>query len=451
MATGRVGGRKPVLIQGGTGTGKTYILNHLRDSEDVLRIDGAAKSVSRDILQAGIGAFSIQLDNLDTLLTPDATDSPLVMTPLMKALERLAFGGHGQSVVFTTTITGATLSEREQMMRSLNLDARASWGARWVDVSSEFIKRLDLEEIASWPRDWEQGFRNEFESYFQSKHTNNDHPKEAISDLPAELRNDWCDVILELTGRHPAMAGGAIEFLENLLKRTEPIPPHLERLVRSARPGSRIGQDDIRTAIEDWLSRSGGPLRLLRSTVREWQSAPENSSLGRAYSCLQKIAASGKSGVSVSTSEFDYRVRGMLRLGGLCYEDPNSGKYVVPGSLLRREILGDVITQTVEADPNDPDEAGSLILYDCGTRLVVPFNRAPWKILKYLYDQRWSDAFSTLDEIQEKTTLSADRAVRNGIQRIHDKLFEARPGLEKCITNRRGEGYRFVLLTQLKQ
>jgi hypothetical protein len=368
---------------------------------------------------------------------------------IITALEKLVFGDE-IAVVLTTTLTGAALSDREHLLRSLDSDSQRSWGFRWFDISSGFFKRLEIEELAPWPQGWEHEFSEAFHKYFsQEVGTSTERPKIGLS---SKVLSDWYRIILNLTGRHPALAGGALEFLERLRDPTENSPVHLRRLIDQEYKGcARNKAAEIQTAIEDYLSRDGGQLRRLRSTIREWQSAKETSLVGQASNSLKKIASLGDLGLpKTNLIESEYSMREILRRGDLCYEDPDTGKYIVPGSLLRREILGAVISLGVEPSPDNPDEEGVLNLHERGSQVKIPFARAPWKILWFLYGRRTEETYCSLKEIEIATGLTANRAVQNGIQRIYDKLSEVRPGLAECIANRRGEGYRFISITHLE-
>jgi hypothetical protein len=294
----------------------------------------------------------------------------------------------------------------------------------WIKRYSDLMLHLQPVEVSPWFRGW----KDEWEKEFNARYENKFRSKDAKAVL-----NTWRDSILELTGRHPSLAGPAIDALDSLLSpkapKTQP-KMHLD-LVDSV-AGDQNRRAHIRRFLEDYLAKRA--LRRVRGGIRDLANSHERRT---AYETLKAVAATGAEGMNAPA---DYRVREALGFSGLVFEDVDDGRFRVPGYLLRRELLGARPHAFLEADPGE-SESGVLHVTGLGAPRTVVLSGIPYRILRFLYDERGDGEYLEREQIMVGTKLQNDDGFRNAMHRLRASLKES--GLERLVENRYGKGYRW--------
>lgn len=264
----------------------------------------------------------------------------------------------------------------------------------------------------------------------------------------SEFRNDniinsfeiWWNIIIDLTGGHPALFSCAIYVFLDLVTKYEVLPEHQRCLLLIDMNIEKI-KDLIITEI------TNETIHYIRKAIRSVKNAKERI-YKDAYMVLLKIANNGDID---NILNIKYIERFLLK-ECLIYIDKN-GKHVIPGSIIRDHIIissnSDMFktldnnmskrnTIEIRADHTEPNMKGSLIINT--TDILLKGNA--WKILQYLFDNR--NKVCTLEEIAGATDINSGSgysAVSSAIKRLMDKISPSENEGYKIITNKRGRGY----------
>ncbi|MCB9383529.1 MAG: hypothetical protein H6509_02865 [Bryobacterales bacterium] len=446
-----------VLLLGGRSLGKSAALSGIeaaleagKEAPLTLAADGIVQGANPDHAAVfgsdaahPVGSGVLLVDDIDVLLTPGPNDRPDAMYRRLDAL-RVFRGKPGNRLLLSASLTSATLEEIERSLLSQHTASeRLAWG-QYMSSASKFLVQCEKQDLAPWYAGWELDFSDLFTKWCEERFAES-KPRPDARDAE-KLAKLWRDAIGEMTGRHPALAGAAIRFLEELLNdppsdadpresgpRTH--PPYLRRLVETCPEHVSA----LQTAIADYLCAPRGALDRLRGVLRSWrmEASPTDRS---ALESIRRVAQEGRDGIEPETVARE--ARGLLRQSGLCYADPNTGRLIVPGELLRREIVGGQVNEEIELIEVG-SSSGALRAFIGGQQVQAELSGNPWKVLRFLFDRRHENRYWPAAELGERTGGRSERAAQSDLLRLQQELKKAE--LSQFIVNRRGEGYRFIL------
>jgi hypothetical protein len=419
--------RLKVFLSGGRGMGKTFLLQELaefRSRETGVEsriIDGrnwpaALEELARS--HAVLGRWratragsdvkgdnrlgDLLVDDLDRLIDSAGAQEPQVFEELMTHLLDLisSLPENGKLCAFTSLFHANRMAELLEMLDSRpGLDRKTSLAIR---AFSTLIQMYDNMPINPWSRGWEKKIGVCVKARL---------PR--LSSAGQELCRN---LLTKLTGGHPAL-----------------LVPALSELVALAatRDLSSTSSAELEIVIEDAAHEKGiGVLRRALSSLRdaereEWRSA---------YEDLRQLALGNIPAPPLLSRE-------ILVGEGLLYKEESSLRYVIPGEILRGELLREPagpLRMEIEPDPQAPDKHGFLKVWDRFRERRIPLSGGAWSVLKTIFDEPARTI--SLDELCERTHLTTENAVRSAIQRL---IGDARAsGVENILDNLYGKGYR---------
>jgi hypothetical protein len=311
-------------------------------------------------------------------------------------------------------VASSTLSQSRLQGLLVDLYKQRHVNLAVIDAASTLFASFDTEWLDPWRGDWEGRIGRLLEVY--------------LKPLTRAAQGLARSLLLELTGGHPALLARAFEHLDRLLASEGSSLG--ERLCREgADPGPL--ERDLRTFLEDALLRQG--LGSLRRALIRLESA-EKPELQAAHGALLAFAQDGERQPPAAS-------RDILLGEGLLFRDPADSTYKIPGELLRQELLsaaGSKLAFDLVPEEADPHLRGRLEIREGARRLDLELSGGPWSILQTLFEA--APRFVSLKDLQERTHLKTDNAVRSAIQRLTAELRTA--GIEGLVENQYGTGYR---------
>jgi hypothetical protein len=295
---------------------------------------------------------------------------------------------------------------------------------RWWKLFWSFIEmQWDSLRFNPWQLHWQDQLKRTLEERYAET-------------LDAEVLSAWQETIIVVTGGHPTLVDPAIKELNTLLTRPSRTPRQDELVRSDTNPVTEPLQATIRRYLEDKLIQSGFK-HLRRSLYQVRELASE------IRSPLQTDLIRLAKGIKVVPGT---RTREILTDHALIYEDQETGQYIVPGSLLRDEILQSeelkekAVVLDLIPDPVDPDRKGTVSFKREGMETHTRLSGGPWILLGILF--RGAGEVISLDEMVTQMGRS-QYGVRSALQRLDSKLQQI--GGEGLVQNVRGKGYRLDL------
>jgi hypothetical protein len=414
----------PVIVCGGRGLGKTEVVGRIAalaaaassdpDAIECVPIPGADRvAARRKIIDAAASEDGpprlLIIDDLDRALQPAPGDTDTLQ--LIHSLEQM-FRLDPRKTPSRLVATSSISFRGDRAMR-LAADISEASSAINIDDMSQILLIPDLHPLNPWSGDWALKLGELFHDEFEER-------------LGKRLTTAWDELIRDLSGGHPALFGPIIHHIQLLLQdlgvnRIDDV----HRWLVDPDSNAPAIEDQIRLFVEDLLVYDGMPT--IRGAVRRLQQSTDPNEVS-AFEMLLTIPKEG----SLPENPIS---RAILVEDGLVHRDLKTGRYVIPGKLIRAQVgrasrwsapEGRRPEAVVRVDPTASDE-GDLLYGDKSVRL----RGQPWKVLQKLYDGRGN--FFTLVELD---------GGRNSVQRLRDEL--ERIGCGHLVENVYRRGYRFV-------
>ncbi|HEX4956384.1 MAG TPA: AAA family ATPase [Thermoanaerobaculia bacterium] len=438
-----------ILLTGARGFGKTLVLKEVaRALDDEARffrqIDGAEGDDALESLERARTEVSARapfgwvllIDNVDTLLFSSAVDrgpgeasfAERTGTCLRGLLPWVRDVTEAQGLLcLSSTLSAIRIQEALELRVPPGESVRAT-----ADVFSNLVQRADRRALNPWARDAQTS------------------AKRVLSDELAPCSRKQIvarvvEVVFELTGGHPGLVVPAFEVAQEVAKRLAE-----ERAGTGAgegEPALSVADDQrIRQTLEDAILCDSfkAPRHFLLSLRRS--DEPTRRS---AYRCLWSFA---QQGTAIPLWE-----RELLMEEGLLYQDDETLTYHIPGSLLLEQIrrvppLSDAQEPevsgagarrpvvTLEPDPEQPTERGTLVIERSGATRRIPLSGGPY-VLARLFVAEPAQVRSLKSLVLNQPPLGTEKSARSALQRLGVLL--RRHHQEGLLENQYGEGYRF--------
>lgn len=415
-----------VYLYGGRGMGKTMVLRALQ------RRMGHGPSGKPEMLSgrewetagADLAEHARELKNDDNLvLLVDDLDQLILLTALLKeeTLEEMllsfmpAIASQRGRLILSATYPPARLIDvlHEQPLTQVQLK-----------TFSLVLQRFLPLPLDPWSAGWEERVGNLVREQLPRPQERSDVQKICIK------------VVLGLTGGHPALLPRALLEIRQLAQSSSSLGQWLQGVL-----DEDLGEPEnlLQRHLEDHLAR-WGIIPLQRAIKSLEVEAPD------AYAALKSLALG-----AIPPALDSLTIRTRLLDEGLIYKEPATGKYRIPGSLLKNELRqrADLDKEAaaqpaptrpyLDPDPDFPKKRGYLVLpEETGLRRVL-LSGGPWSILALLFENP-GKTFS-LEELTREP-LNSPKAVRSAIQRLDLKLRDSKAG--KIFENVYGQGYRLA-------
>lgn len=381
--------RKPVLLVGGRGVGKSSVLSKLKLKNPLLITVRNEAINSQLVNRVKKYEGAILVDDIDEKFTEES----------FQLLAYLA-QHHRYPVAITSTIPpDVKMLHEHQAFENLPWDLRLL--ASWSDVTAPMQRfRID-----PWAPGWRKRVARLVEEFVQI-------------DVEFELAG-WTTILLDLTGGHPVLLDPALEALSHAPKRQK--SPGAEKI----EPRWSIEWKQQHAKFEEHLF--GDALRKLRKVIA-WLDALSPSA-GEALRLLARTPAEDpEPPLSVAT-------RKALLASGLVYRTP-SQELVVAGEVLRHSLAGESSATRPPVSVNISETAGDIRVSVADSTYRIPLRRASLKLVGTL-DR--SNRPLTIEDLERETELNGG-ALRSAIQRVRADFDGC--GVAGIIENVWGEGYR---------
>ncbi len=435
---------RPMLLLGGRGLGKTTLLTEVvqalaKESVRSLLVNGRETEQAREtIKQTHEPQQFVFIDDLDLICTANDEDTESTLRGLRDALWRLRLNQtkHESSHYLATACIDPAGPSLRRLAESVQ---NPTLGVVSVTLYSDLTQNLESHRLKPWPPDWKQKWQEMFDSQF--RHLLRDKV----------LRRAWSSTILSLTGGHPALFGPAIRQLTTLCNTSQADKTFDVSLVDPAEKKDPVELErEIRLYVEDFLSLRA--MRPITSSVRRLSVSKLPNEI-RAFESLLEIARQNTEG---SRPPSDFHVRRILIDDGLVYRDNISGKFVIPGSMIRGQIINAGISLktliTALPDPENSNDAGEIAAKFGSRDLRITLSGALWRVFFALYSgkgeiipQEKLQELAVSDSDMTEKAVAKDKAVRNAVQRLNQKLKETDMSRFVSIRNEYSKGYRLIL------
>jgi hypothetical protein len=425
---------RPVMVIGGRGTGKTILLRQLREKleidfrgdKSILFIEGNLGQAARTIIEEDTQSHgAVIIDDLDTLLSANAGDRietlEQILIPLQKWIAQHIGPGNSHCYFLAATSFDIENPSDHRLVDALKDEREAQ---KWKSKYSLLVQNLHRLRIDPWHLNWKEGWESEFDKSFKNL-------------LRPEFLSVWRKIIIELTGGHPSLFGPIISDLRIKCVRgmegasLDPYNAKMLGYLPFENEWVFLIQD-IRLYIEDFLGRNA--VRPLKSTLRKLKYS-EDKTEALSFRILCQIALQDAENVRPPS---DRDVRQILIDEALMYQDKETGKFAIPGTITRQLIRQySEISQPLLEVRHDSISKGEIVIHSVAGDEIHSITGAPWRILWGLYQQ--PDKTISMQSLQEYADLPDHRAVLNAIQRLYITLKRA--SLDGLVENRRGYGY----------
>jgi|GEM_PF-1506557 len=414
-------------VYGGRGIGKSGFLKQIKvifekGGQKVKLIDGRNRidaykefNALYEAAEKDVVDFHLLFDNLDHFCHEYGDFFPDSLNEVIPKLDYLfkTLSSNRFRVIATGNIKPLEMLTAENL--NIEGDPLKYWNFFWSRIQAHWDNiRLD-----PWVFGWEDKITNFISMNYSSK-------------MPASSLNLWIEVIIEQTGGHPAMVDSSIRELHRIINSTN-ISPIERKLIQDIEDHVLDVRESIIRHLQDHLVQKD--LNRVRRRIALLRSSKDVQHIN-AYEELKKLALG-------STEIPSYDIREILADEALIYENKSTGLYIVPGKLLKKEILIGAIDsetlsniQIIELDSGDI-QRGRLIASLGNTPITIDLKGATWKILKSM---AMKNNYSSVEQLVKLTQLPSVAAVRSAIQRLEQKLKGA--GLDGLIENKRGQGYK---------
>ncbi|HWZ43621.1 MAG TPA: hypothetical protein VNW97_09090 [Candidatus Saccharimonadales bacterium] len=427
---------RPMLVLGGRGMGKTTVLKAISETlrnlgSEPLLIEGRNTAQARTtILRIRDPQKCVLIDDLDEIFA-----SAKETAPDFKQLHEACWAlRHNQSKYPSPRfLATATVNPVGPSLRRLGLGG---------DYYSSLTQNIEKYRLDPWGVNWKQRWREMFEGEFRDK------LKDKL------LRSTWLSIIQELSGGHPELFGPVVEQLARLCgqswQKEKTFDVSLVSPERGVNPADLAM--DIRQYVEDYIIRYAlGPIASSIKRLRD--SALPNEV--RAFETLLDMTRQNPEGCKPPQEVF---VRVLLIDDGLVYQDKMNGRFVIPGSLIREQIInaGMLLKTlvTISPDAAKPDATGEVAVKSGTADLRIALNGAPWRVFHALYSQKGEvvnraelEKLAVSEDLQASNMKAQEKAVRNAVQRLNQKIKESGASRFISIRNEYDKGYRLILMT----
>jgi ATPase family associated with various cellular activities (AAA) len=398
--------RTAMLVLGGAAFGKTTLLKRVEQELRKERQGGFAlylvddpQEARRLILEARATPRVVLIDDLDLVCAPRPEDDASALKALDEALLRILADQKSieSSRFMATASVDAAGPTVDRLFRTMG---NAALHIERVDAYSKFTQQLHSHRLRPWKAHWRKQREEQFFKAF----------RDVLK--PASVLHTWRDAVLERTGGHPSLWGSMVDHLRDLCRRDAAGDAELgfERLL--------LGRGDPKTA-----------------------GAVPAADIGR------YIARRPPGDVRPPT---EMHVRQILLDDGFLYQDQETGRFWIPGTILRALILEQAriggaqqeLDISLEPDPSATD-SGTLKVRLGLSEKAVSLSGAQWRVMRALAERPGETlSRSRLHEVAE---LGNDgKAVINAVQRLQQKLKAH--DLDDLIVNTYGKGYRLARL-----
>ena len=422
----------PLLLLGGRGTSKTAVLCSIAETlKEPFHLAGRNQREARHRLAEHVPHAVILIDDLDVLLTPNIGVTLRDMQDLLADLW-WHFNNQVKAPGGASPRFAATASIEFQGPRAHRIEASlddSDERIRWRDSYSNFAQGLHRYALNPWRRGWKEWWIGEFDAAFEEK-------------LGGKLAGLWREVLLDLTGGHPALFGPALERLHNLCdpKMKVTFDPLEQTLVDpSPAPGDRDDDGlelDIRRYVEALLEPDA--VRRIRSAIRRLKDSQHPNERAAYATVLQIARDNGEAGHWTSG---DTPARRILLEEALAFESSSTRNLTIPGARIRELILETAPLLEPTLSLTDRGDAGELCIRSSTGMDRIDLSGAEWRIFRELH-RRKGELVSPA-ELKETAELADDkRAVTNTIQRLLRKLKPY--GLGHLVENQYSKGYRIA-------
>lgn len=423
------------FLVGARGFGKSYILRQAAAEEQQEPVEGrdweSALADLKDRQKTAQGGTreevelsSLYFDDIDYFFGAVRDFAPKRVDEAINLLRDVATAVLGQK---RRCVLGSTISQERLQKLLLDLQIQGLATAKVVEAASMLLASFDVKEIRPWEGDWEKRIEDLSKDLLQP-----------IETWAAEL---VAKTVRDLTCGHPGLLVPCFQHLAGLLdaERRERLGKDSlgGRLAEDEPPtGDAPGEtlkDDLRHFLEDALRRQG--IGLLTRAVTRLKASGDPEARAAYEGLLELVRSPGPRSLPVKS-------RDLLRDEGLLFRDPKTSKYLLPGSLFRKDLefeAGGTFSVRLEPDRLEPDKQGIVVASDGVSHRQARISGGSWSVLQVLFEE--APRFVSLEELQERTHLRTPHAVRSAIQRL-TKDLRGTLRVEGLVENRYGKGYR---------
>lgn len=415
---------KRFFLFGGTGSGKSTIINHIEEhalnnmsSAEVIKLSGkdpeaciqASDSLARKIVDDDF-TFCLLIDDIDKLFLRQKVSPEESIIAFFNNL-CLFFS---RADVDGSRICITTSNHPEETFSALDQD--------YLRFKEYALLRNFY--FSNFTNSWSIQYVSPFETLVQ------DDFKQPFVDisLDPKILEVWKKIIIELTGGHLRLLSFCVSELVRLSSDKE-LKGYLKDLVE---PDSltKHTHEMIKNHLEDGLFK--GPYSKLKSHLFR-MSVSDVPLEKQAFLALVAFAQDEHAPPSAAHRQY-------LELSGLIYRDPMSGAYVIPGSIVRDELLrlSQNLPKKLRYTIHDESETGVFITYHAGKPIHHHITGTHWTLLKAL--NKADGEVLPFDDIKTLLNKKSEYAVRSAVKRLIEKLDDF--GYGDLIHNVRGIGYR---------
>jgi hypothetical protein len=380
----------PTVIVAGRGMGKTSVLLWLAEQSGGHYVEGRGFETARRSLDEAAAKLDAEeltevlIDDLDYLLDEERNSE----ADVKEALERIDYlrselaQRQGRLIV-------ASASPVSRFLRTFA-------SRLWSDIEDRFQRVV----LFPWSIGWAEAVRSA-----------------TLAQCPRK-GEQYAPAVVETTGGHPALVSAAFESLQD-------------------------AEDNPPTGI-DWsayLSTTLGRAALspIEKALNSLQTS-NHSTDQEALSYLTLLVGGHDNAEGPKPSPQVVRA---LELSGLAYSDPLTGRCVVPGTIIRRYLDGELLA-VPQTQPEisvtlvgGGDDEGVLMVGEPPER-QIPLSKGPWRLVQTLFAAKGETV--ALEDLVKTLDLDSVKPLYSIIQRLDQKAKEAR--VERIIENVRGQGYR---------
>lgn len=419
-----------VVLCGGRGIGKTAVLSMVTSrfrnlgSPQIYSINCRNRSAALleiSEFSEGIRDSEIQMvviDNVDIAFTPRPGDSVDIQQRAARGLGDLVNwrqerGKENRRLILGSTINfGGPRSERiSDFTKGGALDLSSIVPtAPLIQIISDTLRPIAHYKLNPWIGDWKSSWIDDFGSQLGAM-------------TPGAIKL-WSASLIDATGGHPALYMPVVTKLKEL---TVGEPSEFERtllgLAETSKSYETLLPNRITFYMEDLLVPTG--IATIRNSIRNLKDSQDELER-RAFNALVRHVQPGE---NIDTAPLGVD-RAILMEEGLLYPDSINGNYVVPGSLIRDQVLQTSgVSIDVQANPTS-DAAGTLTV---GSK-KIELKGNTWRVLDFLSQKQGE--FVSLESMPQELD------ARNSIQRLREML--KRNGYSHLIENVYGRGYRLI-------
>lgn len=419
---------------GGIKTGKSSFLHRLSEKFENVPVYSGYNASSIKKLTAdskkicGKGVKAILIDDLD-VFTINCINSGEKGINLFKNLYEIV-----EKKLPGSTKIVATGRCPENLMEKISdnhLDLKGP-NLLWSEILTRWHRSL----LSPWMKtNWEDNLKNCFKTEIEK----------IIEGVSQDSLNMLFDLLIKITGGHPALWGKATAEIKSLAKMhiAGKLPKNYENLFILDKHKKKNTYDEIQKYMKEYIEFYSGieELPVFRRTLKKINNE-DDPRLTDALNILYDIAESSD-GININNQPY---IRDFLVKNGLVYYDVNKMKHRIPGSILIEEIKRFFKTIDISEPfyslfsiPADNNISGKFIAKSRDRESEISLKGTEWRIFKNIFEQK--GGIVSLAELKKCSGIEKDTSIRSALKRIDDKMKEG--GFGSVIENVHGEGYRY--------